>query len=51
MKERWSEMLEYQQKVQAMTDLERAYAVLRFRHGAATMYEIPVDVVEAEASL
>ena len=28
MKERWPEMLEYQQKVQAMTDLERAQAVL-----------------------
>ena len=28
MKERWPEMLEYQQKVQAMTDLERAYALV-----------------------
>lgn len=28
MKDRWPEMLEYQQKVQAMTDLERAYALV-----------------------
>ena len=28
MKERWREMLEYQQKVQAMTDLKRAYALV-----------------------
>lgn len=28
MKERWPEMLEYQQKVQAMTDLERHRAII-----------------------